>query len=207
MSARSGGARRWATGRRGAALSVGLSAALLGLAGCSDDGTIAEQARAGDQKGYIAGDGTLQQVAAADREIQVDLAGTTLEGEQWSSTDHRGEVVVINVWGSWCGPCKAEAPDLQAAYEHFEETGDPVQFIGVNDRDGVEAAKAFEKVQGIGYPSLADDGGQTLVALQGWANSRPTTMVLDKEGLVAARVAGPVDETTLVGMVEDVLAE
>lgn len=207
MSARSGGARRWATGRRGAALSVGLSAALLGLAGCSDDGTIAEQARAGDQKGYIAGDGTLQQVAAADREIQVDLAGTTLEGEQWSSTDHRGEVVVINVWGSWCGPCKAEAPDLQAAYEHFEETGDPVQFVGVNDRDSPSAAWAFEQRHEMPYPSLVDDGGATLLQLQGMANPRPSTLVLDREGRLAARVAGQVSEATLRGLVEDVLAQ
>ncbi|GAA1138595.1 TlpA family protein disulfide reductase [Ornithinicoccus hortensis] len=193
-----------AAGRWAGALSV---VALLGVAGCSDEGTIAEQARAGDQKGYIAGDGTLQQVAVGDREVRIDLSGTTLQGQDWSSADHLGEVVVINVWGSWCGPCKAEAPDLQAAYEHFQEAGDPVQFIGVNDRDGLDAAKSFEKVQGIGYPSLADDGGQTLVALKGWANPRPTTMVLDRDGLVAARVAGQVDETTLVGMVEDVLAE
>lgn len=199
---------RWQRGPGSAVLPVVLSALLLAVTGCSEDGnTIGEQARAGDQKGYIAGDGTLQQVAPADREIQIELSGTTLDGQEWSSTDHRGEVVVVNVWGSWCGPCKAEAPDLQAAYEHFEESGDPVQFIGVNDRDGVETAQAFEEALGIGYPSLADDGGRTLVALQGWANARPTTMVLDRKGRVAARVAGPVDEATLVGMVEDVLAE
>lgn len=183
-------------------------AAVLAVAGCSDGGnTIAEQARAGDQKGYISGDGSVQQVAPEDREIQIDLQGTTLEGEAWRSADHRDSVVVVNVWGSWCGPCKAEAPDLQAAYEHFTQAGDPVTFIGVNDRDGVETAKAFEEAMGIGYPSLADDGGQTLAALQGWANPRPTTLLLDEAGQVAARVAGPVDDATLVGLVEDVLAE
>jgi thiol-disulfide isomerase/thioredoxin len=190
--------------RRGPVLAL---AAVLAVAGCSDDGnTIADQARAGDQKGYISGDGTVQQVPVEDREILIDLRGTTLQGEEWSSADHRDSVVVVNVWGSWCGPCKAEAPDLQAAYEHFTEAGEPVTFIGVNDRDGVETAKAFEESMGIGYPSLADDGGQTLVALQGWANPRPTTLVLDTEGRIAARVAGPVDDTTLIGLVEDVLA-
>jgi thiol-disulfide isomerase/thioredoxin len=188
---------------------VGLAAALaLTLTACgADPDTIAGQARQGDQKGYISGDGTVQTVPAAERELAIELTGTTLEGEPWSSAEALGSVLVINVWGSWCGPCKAEAPDLQAAFEHFADAGAPVEFIGVNDRDSQPTALAFQEAEGIGYPSLVDDGGQTLVALQGMANARPSTLVLDAEGRLAARVAGQVDETTLRGLVEDVLAE
>lgn len=189
----------------------GTTAALLALGlaltGCSNDAnTIAGQARQGDQKGYISGDGTVQTVAVEDRDLTIELSGTTLEGEPWESADTRGSVLVINVWGSWCGPCKAEAADLQAVYEHFTSAGDPVEFIGVNDRDSQQTALAFQEAEGVGYPSLVDDGGQTLVALQGMANARPSTLVLDEQGRLAARVAGQVDESTLRGLVEDVLA-
>lgn len=186
---------------------VALAASLTLVAGCTDDGnTINEQARAGDQKGYISGDGTVQQLVPADRTVTVDLSGTTLEGEPWSTADHRGEVVVINVWGSWCAPCKEEAPELQAAWSELSEShAGKVQFIGVNDRDGVETAKAFQESKGLTFPSLADDGGASLLALRGMANARPSTLVLDADGKVAARVLGPVDEATLRGMVEDVL--
>lgn len=193
--------------RRTRAVAV-LLAAGVALAGCgSDANTIAGQAMQGDQKGYISGDGTVQTVPPEEREITIELTGTTLEGEPWDSADARGSVLVINVWGSWCGPCKAEAKDLQAVYEHFISAGEPVEFIGVNDRDSQPTALAFQEAEGIGYPSLVDDGGRTLVALQGMANARPSTLVLDEQGRLAARVAGQVDESTLRGLVEDVLSE
>jgi thiol-disulfide isomerase/thioredoxin len=193
--------------RRTRAVAV-LLAAGVALAGCgSDANTIAGQAMQGDQKGYISGDGTVQTVPPEEREITIELTGTTLEGEPWDSADARGSVLVINVWGSWCGPCKAEAKDLQAVYEHFTSAGEPVEFIGVNDRDSQPTALAFQEAEGIGYPSLVDDGGRTLVALQGMANARPSTLVLDEQGRLAARVAGQVDESTLRGLVEDVLSE
>lgn len=191
-----------------AVLTVALLTVLTGLAGCGDGAnTINEQARDGSQKGYIAGDGTIEQLAPEDRTITIELEGKTLEGEPWSSSDARGEVVVVNVWGSWCGPCVAEAPDLRAAHEHFSEAGAPVSWIGVNDRDSAAAALAFEERYEIPYPSLVDDGGATLLQLQGMANARPSTLVLDREGRLAARVAGQVDESTLRGLVEDVLEQ
>lgn len=198
------------TGWTGALLTL-----LLVLAGCSEGNTISDQARDGNQEGYVSGDGTVEQLAPEDRTITIELAGDLITGtdpesgevqlEPWSSTEVRGEVLVINVWGSWCPPCVAEVPDLKAAHAHFEETGDPVQFIGVNDRDSASAALAFERTYDMPYPSLADDGGETLLQLQGMASPRPTTLVLDGEGRVAARVAGQVTDATLQGLVEDVL--
>lgn len=190
--------------RRSAALVAALA---LALAGCSDDGTsINDQMRQGDQKGYISGDGRVEQLTPEQRTTTIELAGTTLAGEPWSSADQRGKVVVINVWGSWCGPCDAEADDLVTVSGELADAGEPVQFVGVNDRDSVESAQAFEKKHAVPYDSLSYDGGRTLAQLQGLATSRPTTMVLDGQGRLAARINGQVDASTLRGMVQDVLA-
>lgn len=187
---------------------AGVAAALL-IAGCSGEDTdsIRDQARQGDNLGYVAGDGVVRQIAPDDREITIELTGTTLEDEEWTSVDSRGEVLVINVWGDWCAPCHEEAEDLQEVYQHFVDAGETVPFMGVNVRDSVETARAFHRRYDITYPSLVDDGGQTLVALQGMANLQPTTLVLDTDGRIAARVTGQVDASTLTGLVEDVLAE
>ncbi len=188
-------------------LVVAASAALL-LAGCSDEGsTINEQMRQGDQKGYVAGDGTVQALAPDQRQTRVTLEGTTLEEEDWTSADHLGEVVVINVWGSWCGPCVEETPDLVEVSGALQEAGEPVQFIGVNSRDSVQNAQAFHDRYAVPYPSLQDDGGRTRAQLGSLAVATPSTIVLDPQGRVAARVNGPVDASTLRGLVEDVLAE
>ncbi|WP_256838497.1 TlpA family protein disulfide reductase [Ornithinimicrobium faecis] len=202
--------------RRASGLAGGLLALSLVLTGCSDGGnSVSAQARDGNQEGYVSGDGTVEQLAPDERTMTIELEGEAITGadadsgevalEPWSSTQARGEVLVINVWGSWCPPCVAEVPDLKAAHAHFEETGDPVQFIGVNDRDSASAALAFERRHEMPYPSLADDGGKTLLQLQGMANPRPSTLILDREGRLAARVAGQVDDATLQGLVEDVL--
>ena len=204
--------------RRGLTPLIGVLGAVLLMAGCSDGGnTINDQARDGSQKGYVSGDGTVEQLAPDERTRTIELEGNVLAGtdpdtgevqlEPWTSTQARGDVLVINVWGSWCGPCVQEVPDLKAAHAHFEESGDPVQFIGVNDRDSPSAALAFEQRHDMPYPSLADDGGRTLLDLQGMATPRPSTLVLDREGRLAARVAGQVDDATLRGLVEDVLTQ
>ena len=85
------------------------------LVGCTDDpNSVAAQAKSGDQKGYVSGDGSYQTFAIADRGAPVDFSGTTLTGESWSLADRRGKVVVINVWASWCAACRDEHPLLVA---------------------------------------------------------------------------------------------
>jgi len=178
------------------------------LSACGgDENSIAEQARAGDDKNYIAGDGSVTVLGPQDRRTEIELSGQTLEGESWSSEEVRGEVLVINVWGSWCGPCQAEAPDLNEVYAEFSEADEPVHFIGVNHRDSVPTALAFQRAKDVKYPSLEDDGGRTLTQLEGLANARPSTLVLDRSGLVAARVLGQVDASTLRTLLGDVLEE
>ena len=182
---------------------------LLGAGACSSDpNSVAAQAKAGDQKGYVSGDGAVETIPAADRAEPVTLEGALLDGGSWASASARGkDVVVLNVWGSWCAPCVAEAPDLQKVWSGLQADGKPVQFMGIDFREGPEAGAAFSKKTGLTYPSLTDKPGLHVLALQGKAPTVPTTLVLDTQGRIAARVNGPVDATTLRGLVDDVLAE
>ena len=182
---------------------------LLGGTACSQDpNSIAAQAKAGDRKGYVSGDGAVETIPEADRAEPVELKGVLLDGSTWDSASARGKVLVVNVWGSWCAPCVAEAPDLQKVWEQLQADGAPVEFIGIDFREDPARGAAFTKKAGITYPSLSDEasGGTLILALQGKAPTVPTTLVLDTEGRIAARVNGPVSASTLRGLVDDVVA-
>lgn len=180
--------------------------ATIGLAACSSEGkSISDQANQGSDKNYLAGDGTLAQLAPAERGKPVTLSGKLLDGKPWSTKDHAGKVIVVNVWGSWCPPCKAETPDLQKAWTTLQKKG--VVMIAVDRQEGPQTAAAFLKSAGVTYPSLQDDGGAALVALQGKASATPSTLVLDSKHRIAARVSGPTTTATLVGLVNDVLGK
>ena len=174
------------------------------LAACSSGA--AGGATVADQ-GYVSGDGTVRTVATAERDEPVELAGPTLDGGRFRLGEHRGEVVVVNVWGSWCPPCIAEAPGLQRAWETLRGQG--VQFVGIDVNDNRAAALAHERRFGVTYPSIEDETGRLLLALRGTLPPRavPSTLVLDRRGRVAARVLGRVEESTLRALVQDTLAE
>lgn len=184
------------------------AAALLAVAGCSEGGaSVQSVAEDGSNLGYVAGDGSIEMVAPAERAAPVELAGTTLEGEAYDVADQRGEVLVLNVWGSWCPPCVRETPALQQVWEEFDDAGAPVSFLGLNYQEQAPTGLAFQRKYGVTYPSLSEPDGAFFPALQGRATTTPTTLVLDPEGRIAGRVNGEVTESTLRGMVEDVLAE
>ena len=187
---------------------VAVGALSIGVSACSSDAnSLAAQAKSGDGKGFVSGDGTIERLTLDRRAAPLTLQGTTLQGAQWKVTDAADKVLVLNVWGSWCGPCVAEMPHLQQVWSQVSTAGKPVQFMGVNYRDGAETAEAFMRANKITYPSLEDDGGRTLLALRGKASATPTTLVLDRRGRIAARVSGPVTAATLSGLVNDVLGE
>ncbi len=187
---------------------IGLS---LVTSACNDDAnSVASQAMAGDGKGYVAGDGTVEQLAVADRGAAVSLAGTTVDGKSWSmAADAAGKVVVVNVWGSWCAPCVDETPHLQQVWQSYSTAGKPVAFVGIDIKESAATAAAFLKANSVTYPSLSDSGsgGQPMLALQGKAAATPSTLVLDRQGRIAARVLGATTISTLTGLVDDVLAE
>ena len=172
---------------------------LLVLAGCGGtEGT-------GD-KGYIDGKGIITRLPAAERDKPGDVSGETLDGEQVALSDYAGKVVVLNVWAAWCPPCRAEAPELSAAAKELTPQG--VVFLGIDSRDSNKAAaRAFERRAGTPYPSIWDPSGRTLLAFRGTLTptSIPSTVIIDKQGRVAASILGEVSsKTTLVDIVEDV---
>jgi thiol-disulfide isomerase/thioredoxin len=155
---------------------------------------------------YTGADGTITVLDASRRGEPVALAGTTLEGDPLSIAADRGSVVVLNVWGSWCPPCHKEAPEVQRASVELADRG--VRFVGIDTRDPDPApALAFQRSYDIGYPSLADPDGQLLLALRGAVAPKavPSTLVLDGEGRVAARITGAVTSPMLTAVVGSVL--
>ena len=165
------------------------------MAGCS-----------GNNNGQTAADGggvrTL--VPPEQRKEPIDLVGNTLTGERLDLSTLRGKPVVLNVWGSWCPPCRKEAPDIQAA---ALELAGKAEFVGIATRDEPANALAYERKYKVTYPSLLDKG-DLLLSLRGAVASQspPVTLILDEKGRVAARFVGPVTRRTLVGMVSDVAA-
>lgn len=134
------------------------------------------------------------------------LEGTTLESASLSLSDFVGKIVVVNVWGSWCGPCRAETPDLARAARELERRG--VRFLGINTRDNLTAARTFAKRFDVPYPSVVDEDGQLLLGFRFIIPTAvvPTTIIIDREGKVAARVIGPITYRTLKGILVDEIA-
>jgi peroxiredoxin len=178
---------------------LGLAAFL--LAGCGSDPS---ETSAGDGAGFVGGDGSIVIIDPDDRVAGPALTGSTLNGADFALADYRGDIVVLNVWASWCAPCRAEAPELQEVWEEVETQG--VQFIGLNTRDSNTAARGFVDTMGLTFPSVEDTDGrlQLLFADSLPPQAIPSTLVIDREGQVAARALGKVSASTLRGMIEEV---
>lgn len=131
------------------------------------------------------------------------IDGKTIDGQMLSLADLRGHVVVLNVWGSWCAPCRAEAPDLASISNETAPRG--VRFVGIDVRDNLAAARAFVRKYQITYPSFDDQDGLVLGRFTGIipVSAVPSTLVVDKAGVIRARVVGRVDAATLRGLIED----
>jgi thiol-disulfide isomerase/thioredoxin len=180
---------------------------LVGITGCSSD-PLAEQYRAGSGKNYIAGDGTITEIAPENRTEPITFSGLSEGGATLSSDQYLGNVLVVNFWYAGCAPCRAEAPLLQEAFLAAEPNG--VGFIGVNVRDQPATVATFDKTFGITYPSIVDVDGQAQLSFASNVppNAVPTTLVLDREGRVAARILGQLANTSiLTTLVTDISAE
>lgn len=137
------------------------------------------------------------------------LAGDDLmnPGETIGVDDFPDEVVVLNVWGSWCGPCRVEAPELEKTQAAMKDQG--VQFLGINVRDNSRAAaQDFATSYDLTYPSIYDPKMRTLIALGSFPTSViPVTLVLDREHRVAAVFLKAVTADELQPVVEQIAAE
>lgn len=171
-----------------------LCAALL-LTGCSAGGFEPSD------KSYVEGDGVVTVTSKSDRRSAPNIAGATLTGAPVAI--QRGKVALVNVWASWCSPCRAEAPILQELSQDFPN----VQFLGLLTRDTKESANAFTKRFKISYPTISDDK-----ILLEFRNSLPvaaipTTFLIDKDGKVAARILGEIKYSSLRKLIEELVSE
>lgn len=177
----------------------------LALAGCSGGADAVDQ-RGGSDLGFVPGDAATGVLAVDRRQPAPEVRGTLLDGTPYDVSALRGTVTVLNFWGSWCAPCRAEAGDLERTYQSTRSVG--VQFVGVNVKDQPGPATAFQRVQGVTYPSLFDPDGQVAVRFRDLPPSAiPTTLVFDRRGRVAARFLGAVTETRLTAVVHQVAGE
>ncbi|MFB7936477.1 TlpA family protein disulfide reductase [Streptomyces sp. NPDC127049] len=192
---------------RRALAAVGVLSAALALSACGgeDNGTTG-----GNDTNFVPSKGGISTVPKGDRADINQIAGETLEGEKLDVADLKGKVVVLNVWGSWCGPCRAEAPHFTKVANELK--GEDVAFVGLNTRDAnKQQALTFEADYKVPYPSIYDRDGKLI--LFGFPKGTlspqgiPSTVILDKEGKIAARAVMAIDDTKLRSMIDPLLKE
>lgn len=137
-------------------------------------------------------------------ELAPELTLTTFAGEEISSQDLAGKVVVINIWASWCKPCEQEAEALQAAWELYEGRGDVV-FLGVDYVDTEDEALAYLERFAITYPNGPDLQSRIYYAFR--ARGVPETFIINKLGEVAFVKIGPFVDLNEITAAIDLLLE
>jgi thiol-disulfide isomerase/thioredoxin len=186
---------------------LAISALVLSTSACAND-SLADQFRSGDNKNYIAGDGTVTEFALGSRPKAASWSGITESGEALSSTQLQGVITVMNFWYAGCAPCRVEMPELIQLQTEFLPDG--VQFIGVNVRDSAETSLAFARRIEMNFPSVMDaKTGSVVLGFTGVVTPQavPTTLVIDADGNVSARVLGRIDKGILRTLVKTVIEE
>jgi thiol-disulfide isomerase/thioredoxin len=153
------------------------------------------------QENYISGNGAVTFISAGDREMAPKLTGDTLYGTKFNFAGKK--IAIVNVWASWCSPCRAEIPALNSLSQKYPD----VQFMGILTRDNLANAEVFARQLAVTYPNFIDDS--LLLGFRNTlpANAIPTTVVIDKQGRVAARISGPVTVGGLSDLIERLRAE
>ena len=201
MRPRAGG-----TARAGALALAGAVAASLALGAC-DSGAIGNSGPGSNGQSFVSGSPGTTVYGATAGPAAPRVTGTLLSGGRFALAQYHGHVVVLNFWGSWCTPCRAEAPFLSQLARHFTPRG--VRFLGVDIRDSPATAEAFQRDFHIGYPSLNDPGDEIALAFRDTVPPAgiPTTLVIGRDGRIAARVIGEVSYPGLHGLISKALAQ
>ncbi|MFH8748637.1 TlpA family protein disulfide reductase [Streptomyces rimosus] len=196
--------RRLASHRRTALFATGAALAALTLAACGEG-----RSGGSEQTQFVEGKDGVERVAKADRKPVPEISGETTQGAKLDIADYKGKVVVLNVWGSWCAPCIAEAPNFAKVANETKAEG--VQFVGINTRDSQKSqAVSFEEQHKMPYPSLFDPTGKLMLRFpKGSLNPQaiPSTIAVDRQGKIAARSIGPLGEDELRKMLKPLIDE
>ncbi len=184
--------------RRVLVAAVGVLAAV--LAGCTTGSDAVDVSNGGEFR-FVAGTPDGEVIDEANRAAAPAFTGELLDGSDFDSSTLSGDIVVINFWGSWCAPCRVETPEFQQVYD--EVSSDGVSFLGINVKDDRQRAQAFLDDKGITFPSVFDPRGEVALAFRGFpANAIPSTIVLDRDGRVAAVYVAVVDGDELRRVIE-----
>lgn len=190
---------------RAAALAAAAAASLV-LSACAG-GAIGQATPASDGQNFVSGEGGMTVFGTGKGPVAPAVSGPALGGGKLSLSRFAGHVVVMNFWGSWCTPCRAEAPALASLSRHFYPAG--VRFLGVDVRDSPASAEAFMRNQHISYPSLNDPAGNVALAFHGAVTPAgiPTTLVIGTSGRITARVVGEASYAGLRGLIAKAVAQ
>ena len=167
--------------------------AVLGLSGCSTGGISKD-----NENAFVSGSGSAIVLKPADRKPAPAISSPTLDGSAWNLS--KNSVSVINVWASWCAPCRAEASVL----EDFAQKNPTINFVGILTRDNNSAARDFVSRFKLSYPIATDDSVLTKFRGSLIPDAIPTTIVIDAQGRVAARISGEVTVAILQKVLESV---
>ena len=183
-----------------------LGAVVLAVTACSG-GAIAENNPASSGQNFVGASYNSRYFKPGSRPPAPAVTGTTLTGQRFKLASERGDLVVMNFWGSWCAPCRAEAPSLTALATHFSH--DPVRFVGDDVHDYAAAARGFDSTYNVPYPSLNDPGSQVALAFHNSVPpiAIPSTLVIDRTGHIAGIVVGQITYDGLRALIDKVLAE
>jgi len=171
---------------------IGVAVAAFLLSGCAGGGS------SSTAENFVAGNGVITYIKPPDRKPAPTISGETLEGGTYLQP--QGKVVVFNVWASWCAPCRAEAPALVSLSQIYPD----VSFVGLVTRDNLSTARAFVKRFKITYPNLADDSILMNFRDSLIANAIPTTLIIDANGKVAARISGQITVASLTDLINKI---
>jgi thiol-disulfide isomerase/thioredoxin len=191
---------------RAALLAAVAAAAVLAVAGC-DGGSIAANNPASSGQSFVGHSYESTFYQPGDRPAAPSVSGTTISGQRLSLAEFRGDTIVINFWGSWCAPCRAEAPALGQLARQLQPRG--VRFVGVDIRDEPDSALAFMQQFNVGYPSLNDPGDEIALDFRSTVPPAdiPTTLVIDRDGRIAARIFGASSYQQLLSLINQVTGQ
>jgi thiol-disulfide isomerase/thioredoxin len=175
--------------------------------GACDSGAIGGSNAASNGASFVPGSPGTTWFGAAAGPAAPRVTGNTLTGSKFALAQDRGHVVVLNFWGSWCTPCRSEAPVLAQLSRHFAPSG--VRFLGIDIRDSPANAEAFQRNFNIGYPSLNDPGDVIALDFRNTVPPAgiPTTLVIGSGGRIAARVIGEVSSPGLRLLINRAVAQ
>jgi thiol-disulfide isomerase/thioredoxin len=195
---------RAAASRRPLLLAAVAVAAVLAVAGC-DGGAIGADTPASSGQSFVGHSYESTFYQPGHRPVAPAVSGTTVTGQHLSLAAYRGETIVLNFWGSWCAPCRAEAPALGQLARQLHSRG--VRFVGVDIRDEPDSALAFMQQFNVDYPSISDPSDEIALEFRTTVPPAdiPTTLVIDRDGRIADRIFGASSYSELLSVIDQVI--